>query len=99
MTYKLRSSKQFDNWLTKLKDSTVKIKVLTRLARIENGNFGDSKQISNRLYELRFFFGAGLRIYYTIKNDKIVFLLAGGDKSTQKRDIKKASELLAKLED
>jgi len=48
---------------------------------------------------LRFFFSAGLQIYYTIKNDSVVILLMGGDKLTQEKDIAKATELLAELED
>lgn len=99
MRYELRSTKQYDKWLAKLKDSSVKLKVFARLVMIENGHFGDFKQISSDLFELRFFFGSGLRIYYTIQNGKVVFLLAGGNKSSQKRDISKATELLANLED
>ena len=99
MRYKLRSTKQYDKWFSKLKESTVKIKVLARLNRVENGNFGDFKQISPSLFELRFFFGAGLRIYYTIQNSKVVFLLAGGDKSSQEKDIEKVTGLLKELED
>ena len=99
MKYKLRSTKQYDKWFSKLKESTVKIRILARLNRVENGNFGDFKQISPSLFELRFFFGTGLRIYYTIQNSKVVFLLAGGDKSGQEKDIVKASGLLKKMED
>ncbi len=99
MKYKLRSTKQYDKWFSKLKESTVKIRVLARLNRVENGNFGDFKQISPSLFELRFFFGAGLRIYYTIQNSKVVFLLAGGDKSSQEKDIEKVTGLLKELED
>lgn len=99
MRYELRSTKQYDKWLTKLRDASVKLRVLARLAMVENGHFGDCKQITTDLFELRFFFGSGLRIYYTIQNDKVVFLLAGGDKSSQKRDIAKATELLTELED
>ena len=66
---------------------------------IENGHFGDYKQIGSDLFELRFFFGSGLRIYYTIQSNKVVFLLVGGNKSTQKKDITKAKKLLAELED
>ncbi len=98
MRYELRSTKEYDKWLAKLKDSTVKSRVLARLARVENGNFGDFKQISPSLFELRFFFSAGLRVYYTIQNGRVVFLLAGGDKSTQEKDINKATELLEELE-
>ncbi len=97
--YELRSTKQYDKWLTKLKDASVKFRVLARLAMVENGHFGDCKQISPDLFELRFFFGSGLRIYYTIQNNKVVILLAGGNKSTQKKDITKAKELLERLED
>ena len=99
MRYELRNTIQFDKWFTKLKDRTVKRKVLARLVRVENGSFGDHKQISPSLFELRLFFGPGLRIYYTVRNDRIIFLLAGGDKSSQKRDITKATELLAQLEE
>jgi len=98
MRYELRSSKQYDKWFAKLKDSSIKIKVLAWLDRIENGNFGDFKQIGSNLFELRFFFGSGLRIYYTIQEGRILFLLAGGDKSTQSKDIEKAAELLNELE-
>ena len=63
MRYELRSTKQFDRWLDGLKDFSAKTKVLARLARVENGNFGDCKQIGPGLHEMRFFFGPGLRIY------------------------------------
>jgi putative addiction module killer protein len=96
--YELRSSKQYDKWFAKLKDSSIKIKVLARLDRVENGNFGDFKQIGSNLFELRFFFGSGLRIYYTIQEGRVLFLLAGGDKSTQSKDIERAAELLNELE-
>ena len=99
MKYELRSSKQYDKWFAKLKDSSIKIKVLARLDRVENGNFGDFKQIGSNLFELRFFFGSGLRIYYTIQEGRVLFLLAGGDKSTQSKDIERAAELLNELED
>ena len=98
MKYELRSSKQYDKWFAKLKDSSIKIKVLARLDRVENGNFGDFKQIGSNLFELRFFFGSGLRIYYTTQEGRILFLLDGGDKSTQSKDIERAAELLNELE-
>lgn len=99
MKYKLRSTKQYDKWFSKLKESTDKIRILARLNRVENGNFGDFKQINPGLFELRFFFGAGLRIYYTIKDGEAVLLLTGGNKSNQDKDIEKATELLKELED
>jgi len=94
MKYELLSTPDFNRWLNKLKDGSVRQKVLARLARVENGNFGDCKQLAADLFELRFFFGGGLRIYYTIQGGLIVLLLAGGDKSTQVADIEKAGTIL-----
>ena len=99
MSFELRSTKQFDKWLNKLKDISVKTRVLARLSRVESGNFGDHKKIQTNLFELRFFFGSGLRIYYTIQGRQIIILLVGGNKSTQAKDIEKANDLLAELQE
>lgn len=63
------------------------------------GAFGDHKIIDANLFELRMFFGPGYRVYFTIRGREIIFLLAGGDKSTQTKDIAKAKELLEELEE
>lgn len=64
---------------------------------LKDGNFGDYKQLNKYLYELRFDIGAGYRIYYMIENETIVLLINGGDKKSQLKDIKKATEILNKL--
>lgn len=99
MRYTLDSTKEYDKWFAKLKDSLTKVRILARLSRVENGNFGDFKPLVPNLFELRFFFGPGWRIYYTIKNDNVIILLVGGEKSSQEKDIAKAGELLAELEE
>lgn len=99
MKYSLETTEVYDKWFRKLKDRLHKIKILARLNRVENGNFGDFKQINSTLYELRLFFGPGFRIYYSIKGGRIVLLLAGGDKSSQQKDINNASELLSQMEE
>ncbi|MCI5121821.1 MAG: type II toxin-antitoxin system RelE/ParE family toxin [Candidatus Electrothrix sp. AUS4] len=99
MKYTLQSTKQYEKWFTKLRDPVSKTKILARLARVENGNFGDFKQLGGNIFELRFFFGAGFRIYYTVQDSKVVLLLAGGDKTSQKKDINLAARLLQNLED
>jgi putative addiction module killer protein len=96
--YEVRTTSEFDNWLDSLKNKTAILRISARIDRIQHGNFGDVKAISNELSELRFFFGSGYRIYYTIKEQQIILLLNGGDKSTQKKDIKKANVLLADLQ-
>ncbi len=99
MNYTLRSTNEFNKWFNRLKDQSARQKILARLARVENGHFGDYKQIQPDLYELRFFFDGGWRIYYTIRHNQIVLLLVGGNKSSQPKDIQKAQQLLNELED
>lgn len=75
-------------WLKSL-DATVRKRILLRLERLKDGNFGDYKQISEYLYELRFDIGAGYRIYYTIENETIVLLINDGDKNHNQKILKK----------
>ncbi len=89
----------FAKWLIKLKDNKAKVAIFRRLNRVRNGNFGDYKSLGDGLYELRFTIGAGYRIYYMRKGYEVIILLAGGDKSSQVRDIKKAKELMKEYED
>jgi len=96
--YKLGCTEGFTQWLGSLSKPD-KNRLASRLARMENGNFGDHKQIAGNLFELRCFFGGGLRVYFTIRKNTIVLLLAGGVKDTQKRDIARARALLDELED
>jgi putative addiction module killer protein len=99
MKYELRSTDRFEKWLVKLKDATAKKRLLARLDMVGNGHFGDHKQLEANLFELRLFYGPGYRVYYTISGSDIVFLLAGGDKSSQEQDIAKAKAILHDLEE
>lgn len=80
-------------WLNSL-DSNIRKRINQRILRIEEGNFGDSKKLSEQISELRFSFGKGYRVYYTEIQNTIVLLINGGDKSTQSKDIQKAKKLL-----
>lgn len=93
MNYEVRQTKEFSKWLKKLKDAVAKIAILRRLDRMKEGNFGDSKSVSGGVFELRIDVGKGYRVYFTNKNNRIVFLLVGGDKSTQDEDIKTAKKM------
>lgn len=66
---------------------------------MSTGIFGDIKQVTSNIYEARLFFGTGYRIYYTLKNNELIILLIGGDKSTQQQDIQKAIKLLDKFKE
>ncbi len=95
--FKIKKTNYYVKWFEKIKDIKIKSIILRRIDRLEKGNFGDFKNIDKNLNELRFFIGAGYRIYYTIKGDEIILLLNGGDKSSQSKDIKKAKEILKEL--
>ena len=83
----------FSEWLYNLKDGLYRQRILSRIRRLEQGNFGDCEQIGEGLSELRLFFGPGYRVYFGREADSIVLLLCGGDKSSQKKDIKRAKTI------
>lgn len=95
--YIIKQTNYFSKWLIKLKDTQGKVAVLRRVERMKLGNFGDYKSVGNNINELRISTGPGYRVYYTKKNDEIIVLLIGGDKSSQSDDIKKANEILKEL--
>lgn len=90
-------SSLFDSWFKKIKDPVIQGRIVDRLSRVSQGNFGDHKSVGEGVFEMRLKFGSGYRINYTVLNETIVFLLAGGDKSSQREDIKKAKELTKEL--
>lgn len=71
--------------------------ILNRIVRFESGLFGDAKPVGRGVSEMRIFVGKGYRVYFTVRNNEVVILLCGGDKSSQQRDIKKAIELADNL--
>ena len=81
----------FREWFLELGDIQIRTRIRKRLDRLKLGNFGDSKNVGKGLFELRFHFGPGHRIYYGIYQGRIVILLSGGDKSGQEEDIRTAN--------
>ncbi|MHB1098019.1 MAG: type II toxin-antitoxin system RelE/ParE family toxin [Burkholderiales bacterium] len=88
---------EYESWFTTLADKQVKARIQTRIDRLQDGNAGDVAPIGEGVSELKLHFGCGWRVYYTERNGQIIILLAGGNKSTQKRDIKLALELARNL--
>jgi putative addiction module killer protein len=82
----------FERWFNGIKDKHIKSQIQNRLDRLESGLKGDYKSIGEGVFELRIFEGKGYRIYFANKNNVIIILLCGGDKSTQQKDIKLAKE-------
>ena len=89
---------EFDEWLKVLRDPIGKARILARLRAAELGHFGDHAAVGEGVYELRIHTGPGYRAYYWRHGTVTYWLLCGGYKSTQRRDIRKAKALRTTLE-
>ena len=97
--YTVLRSNEFDKWLTRLKDAKGKARIVARIRSAELGNLGDVRPVGEGISEMRIHYGPGYRVHFTQRGRLVILLLVGGDKSSQKRDIKKAKALADMLEE
>ena len=90
-------TEEFVGWLDGLKDKRAQVRIAARLRQAESGNLGDWQPIEGEVSELRVNYGPGYRLYFARRGRIIVVILNAGDKSTQKRDIRRALKLAAEL--
>ena len=83
----------FATWLNTVRDLRAKAAILSRIERVEDGNFGDHRSVGGGVSELRINVGQGYRVYYTNRRETVVILLFGGDKSQQRQDIRRAQQM------
>ena len=81
-------------WLDDLHDARAVTKIVMRMDRLADGNFGDCKPLRDGVWELRIDYGPGYRVYYSMVGRTCVLLLCGGDKRKQSGDINRAVEYL-----
>jgi putative addiction module killer protein len=86
-------SEEFDAWLFALKDKIGRARIAHRIRSAEHGNFGDCEPVGEGVSEMRIHVGPGYRVYFTRRREVVYLLLLGGDKSSQKRDIKRAHDM------
>ena len=89
----IRETKIYSRWFTALRDRKARARIQTRLDRLQLGLLGDVKPVGEGVLELRIDYGPGYRVYFVHRGHEMVILLAGGDKSTQEKDIKIALDL------
>ena len=96
--FSIRPLPEFTAWIDSLKDETIRGIIVARVKRLQLGLMGDVKPVGSSVSELRIHLGAGWRLYFTRRGGQIIVLLAGGSKSTQKKDIQRAKALAARLD-
>ena len=90
----IKGKQPYLDWLKTLRDVSTIARIRARIDRIEDGILGNYRALGTGLFEFKFDFGSGYRIYFALDGDKIILLLMGGDKSSQRRDIEKARQYL-----
>lgn len=84
---------EYQRWFEGLRDLDAQMRIAARLRRAALGNLGDHRSLGQGIHELRVDYGPGYRLYFTRRGRAVIILLAGGDKSSQNRDIERAREL------
>lgn len=87
----------FEAWFSNLRDRVARARIDIRIRRLSLGSYGDVRPVGGGVSELRIDYGPGYRVYFVQRGQSLVVLLAGGDKSTQSRDIERALELAKEL--
>lgn len=90
-------TEEYRDWILGLKDVTVRARIQVRVDRLAHGNPGQHRVLTGGVSELKIDVGPGYRVYYTERRGVLIVLLAGGDKSTQSRDIRLALRLAENL--
>nr|WP_308726953.1 type II toxin-antitoxin system RelE/ParE family toxin [Burkholderia multivorans] len=95
----LLRSTEFNDWLANLRDQRGKARIAARLISAQLGNFGEYPVLDEGVCELKIDFGPGYRVYYVRRGEVVYLLLCGGDKSTQRKDIKRAVQMARELKE
>jgi putative addiction module killer protein len=93
----IRKTNHFAKWIDSLQDIRARACIQARIERLAMGNPGDAKPVGEGISEMRIDYGPGYRVYYIQHERTVIILLAGGDKSTQAKDIKAALHLVQNL--
>jgi putative addiction module killer protein len=93
MSFRVEATSEFLIWLGSLKDRVGRARIQVRIDRLVHGNPGKHRKLAGGVSELKIDAGPGYRVYYSLRGTHLLILLAGGDKSSQAKDIAKAIKL------
>ena len=83
----------YQRWYSRLRDVRAQARIDARIRRVSLGNFGDVKSVGDGVGELRVSYGPGYRVYFARRGERVIVLLCGGDKGSQRRDIAQAKAM------
>ena len=95
--YTVQQTEEFQRWLDALADMRAQVRIVARIRLAEAGNLGDWAPVGGGVSEMRVHFGPGYRLYFTWRGGVLIVMLAGGDKGSQARDIKRAQRIATEL--
>lgn len=95
----IQQTEAYGKWFSGLRDRVARARIDIRIRRLSLGNPGDAKPVGDGVSELRVDHGPGYRIYFIQRGEVVIVLLAGGDKSTQDKDIRNAKALAKDLKE
>ncbi len=98
MQYEIATTDEFDSWFDGLRDDRAVTAIRRNIVKLSGGMFGNVEPVGKGVSELKVDVGAGYRVYFVTRDRKIIVLLTGGDKSSQRRDIVRAKEMADDLE-
>ncbi len=96
---RVEKTDEYRDWIDGLKDLGGRARILMRIDRLIHGNQGDHRNLTNGVSELKIDVGPGYRVYYSKRGARLLLLLAGGDKSSQDKDIAKAVRLASQFQE
>lgn len=89
----IQQTETYAKWFAGLRDRVARARIDIRIRRLSLGNAGDAKPVGEGISEMRVDHGPGYRVYFIQRGEVVIVLLAGGNKSTQNRDIRNAKAL------
>ena len=89
----IRQTEDYARWFRRLRDREARARIDVRIRRLSLGNPGDVRPVGGGVSEIRIDYGPGYRLYFVRRGDALIVLLAGGDKGSQDRDIRRARDL------
>ena len=93
----IRQTEVYSRWFSRVRDRQARVRIDSRIRRLSLGNPGDVGPVGEGVSEIRIDYGPGYRVYFVRRGEDLVILLAGGDKDSQERDIRRALELARSL--